>query len=122
MQLCKLGLDGVLRSLISGRRDQRVDGAYRDFRFAFPLKPQRRGVEGERQILKEQDAVALRQIDLDEAGNDRGVGVDGDGVDFRGGVNLAGHRRRQEMRRGKQKNDCRGSHRQEFGSHETVLC
>jgi hypothetical protein len=78
-------VDGIVGSDDLGGRDLRVHSANRDFRRTLPLYAQRGRIQRKREILENQSALARRQIDLNDARNDRSVGVDRYGVDFRDG-------------------------------------
>ena len=90
-------LDAVLEHRIErrpvGPRRPRIDGADDEPRVARALDPQRRGIEAGREIARAKHAAALRQVDMDDAGDGGAVGIDRDGIDLRADVGLCRRRR-----------------------------
>ena len=80
------------------------------------LDPQRRRIERERKILQDGGVVAGRKIERDNARDAGAIGIDGDGIDRRGGVHvsrprLCGGKCRQHHKAGRYKTFGNHSHR-----------
>ena len=74
-------------------RRTRVDAADDEPRLRVAFDAQRRRVEPGREVAGAQHAVALRQIDMDHAGDGGAVGINGDGIDRRRHIGLRRGRR-----------------------------
>jgi hypothetical protein len=65
-----------------------VDRADRELRSALALDPQRGRIEPHREIPGDERVVAGRQIQRDDAGDARAIGIDGHGIDLRGRIEI----------------------------------
>ncbi len=92
-------LDAVLQRGIErrpiGPRRSRIDRADDEACLPVALDPQRCGIEGGREIAGAEHAAALRQVDMDDAGDGGAVGIDRDGIDLRGDIGLCRSRHNQ---------------------------
>ena len=70
-----------------------IDRADGEFCARLALDPQRGRIERQRKILENSGIVAGRKIERDDARDAGAIGIDGDGIDRRGGVEIGRPRR-----------------------------
>ena len=86
-------VDFGLVDLRHGARRAGVDRANGEFCCRLTLDPQRGRVERQREILRHHRGVARGQIECNDARDAGAIGIDGDGLDRRIGVNIGRPRR-----------------------------
>ncbi len=97
-----------------GRRHQvrrsRIDGADRQLGAGIALDPQRGRIEPHREILRDERVVSGRQVQRDDAGDARAIGIDRHSIDLRGRIEIG-----RMQRPGNQRTD-----QHQAGGHKTI--